>query len=59
MDLYLDRLTSQVHTLDEEIALHDALCSAQAQETKALKEALSNTSTELEVCVLLRVCSVF
>lgn len=45
----MDRLTSQVHSLDEQIALHDALCGAQAQETKALKEALSEASMELEV----------
>ena len=33
-DLYLDHLTSRTHSLDEQLALYDAQCSGQAQETK-------------------------
>ena len=48
-DLYLDKLTSQIAGLEEEIALHDAQYSAQCQETKAVKENLTEASLELEV----------
>lgn len=48
-DLYLDRLTSQIASLEEQIALYDAQYSAQCQETKAVKENLTEASLELEV----------
>ena len=48
-DLYLDHLTSRTHSLDEQLALYDAQCSGQAQETKAIKEALTEATMELEV----------
>ena len=48
-DLYLDRLTSQIASLDEQIALYDAQHSAQYHETKAVKENLTEASLELEV----------
>ena len=55
-DLYLDHLTSKAHGLEEELALLEVQRSAQAQETKAVKEALSDATMELEVCV--HVCGV-
>ena len=48
-DLYLDRLTSQIASLEEQLALYDAQYSAQCQETKAVKENLTEASLELEV----------
>ncbi len=48
-DLYLDHLTSRTHGLEEQLALYDAQCSAQTQETRAIKEALSEATMELEV----------
>ena len=48
-DLYLDRLTSQIASLEEQIALYDAQHNAQCQETKAVKENLTEASLELEV----------
>lgn len=48
-DLYLDHLTSRTHDLDEELALLEVQRSAQAQETKAVKEALTDATMELEV----------
>ncbi|XP_033121483.1 coiled-coil domain-containing protein 40-like [Anneissia japonica] len=47
-DLYVNRLTENVDKLREEIALHEAQCSAQAEETKAAKEALSEARMEIE-----------
>ena len=49
-DLCLDRLTFQVHDLEEQLALSDMQCSAQSKETKAVKEALTDATMELEVC---------
>ncbi|CAI8056769.1 Coiled-coil domain-containing protein 40 [Geodia barretti] len=51
-DLYLDRLTSQIASLDEQIALYDAQHSAQCHETKAVKENLTEASLELEALLL-------
>ena len=48
-DLYLERLTQQSHELEEQLALYDAQASAQLQETRAVKEALTDASMELEV----------
>ena len=50
-DLYLDRLTSQIASLEEQLALNDAQYSAQTQETKAVKENLTEANMELEVHV--------
>lgn len=48
-DLFLDQLTQRIQQLDEQIALYDAQCSVQAQETKAVREAVTEASMELEV----------
>ena len=48
-DLYLDRLTSQIASLEEQLALYDAQYSAQSQETRAVKNSLTEASLELEV----------
>lgn len=48
-DLYLDKLTSQIASLEEQLALYDAQYSAQSQETKAVKESVTEASMELEV----------
>ena len=50
-DLYLDRLTSQISNLEEQLALSDAQYSAQCQETKAVKENLTEANMELEVSI--------
>lgn len=47
-DLYIDRLTERVEQLREMIAMYEAQQAAQAQETKAAKEALSEARTEIE-----------
>ena len=48
-DLYLDRLTSQIVSLEEQLSLYDAQYSAQCQETKTVKESLTEANMELEV----------
>ena len=50
-DLYLDKLTRQIATLEEGISLFNAQYAAQSQETKAVKESLAEASMELEVHV--------
>ena len=50
-DLYLDRLTGQIAGLEEQLDLCDAQYSAQCQETKTVKESLTEASMELEVHV--------
>ncbi len=40
---------SRTHSLEEQLALYDAQCRAQSQETRAIKEALSEAVMELEV----------
>ena len=57
-DLYLDCLTFQVHDLEEQLALSDVQCSAQAQETKAMKESLTDATMEVEVCAYVEVVCV-
>ena len=44
----MDRLTSRIHDLEEQIAIFDIQHKAQAQETKAVKEVLTEASMELE-----------
>ena len=48
----------QVHDLEEQLALSGIQCSAQAQETKAVKEALTDATVELEVCAYVKVVCV-
>lgn len=48
-DLYVDRLVEQVDKLREDIALTEAQLTAQLEETKAAREALSEASMEIEV----------
>lgn len=48
-DLYLEKLTSTIYKAEEQLALYGAQCDAQTQETKAIKEAVSEASLELEV----------
>ncbi|PIK45458.1 hypothetical protein BSL78_17690, partial [Apostichopus japonicus] len=47
-DLYVDRLTENVDKLREQIALYEAQCQAQNEETKAAKEALFEARSEIE-----------
>ena len=51
-DLYLDHLTSKAHGLEEELDLLEVQRRAQAQDTKAVKEALTDATMELEVCAV-------
>ena len=48
-DMYVDRLTEEVQRAEEQVALYRAQCSAQSQDTQAVKEALSEAAMELEV----------
>ena len=48
-DLYVDRLTEEVQRLEEQVALYKAQCTAQAQDSQAVKEALTEAAMELEV----------
>ena len=50
-DIYLDRLTRQIASLEEQLSLYDAQYTAQSQETKAVKENLTEADMELEVHV--------
>ena len=50
--------TFQVHDLEEQLALSDVQCSAQAQETKAMKESLTDATMEVEVCAYVEVVCV-
>lgn len=45
----MDRLVEQVDKLREDIALTEAQLTAQLEETKAAREALSEASMEIEV----------
>ena len=48
----------QVHDLEKQLALSDMQCGAQAQETKAVKEALTDATMKLEVCAYVEVVCV-
>ncbi|XP_071132695.1 coiled-coil domain-containing protein 40-like [Mytilus edulis] len=51
-DLYVDRLVETVDKLKEEIAMFEAQITAQLEETKAAKEALSDAHMEIEAIQL-------
>uniref|UniRef100_A0A3B4A5Z1 Coiled-coil domain containing 40 n=1 Tax=Periophthalmus magnuspinnatus TaxID=409849 RepID=A0A3B4A5Z1_9GOBI len=46
-DLYVERLTKEMERLTEQVALYNAQTSAQADETQAAKEALSEAEMEM------------
>ena len=50
----MNRLTEEVQRLEEDVALYGAQRAAQEQETKAVKEALSEAVMELEVGTYVR-----
>uniref|UniRef100_A0A2K6FWH2 Coiled-coil domain 40 molecular ruler complex subunit n=1 Tax=Propithecus coquereli TaxID=379532 RepID=A0A2K6FWH2_PROCO len=47
-DLFVDQLTNKAKQLEENIALFEAQCSAQAEDTRTLRKAVSEASTEIE-----------
>ncbi|ELK12282.1 Coiled-coil domain-containing protein 40 [Pteropus alecto] len=47
-DLHVDQLTTQTNQLEEQVALFEAQAYAQAQDTRALKQALSEACTEID-----------
>nr|KAF6455148.1 coiled-coil domain containing 40 [Rousettus aegyptiacus] len=47
-DLHVDQLTTQANQLEEQVALFEAQAYAQAQDTRALKQALSEACTEID-----------
>lgn len=47
----MERLSGTIYKNEEQLALYGAQCDAQIQETKAIKEAVSEASLELEVIV--------
>ncbi|XP_010775222.1 coiled-coil domain-containing protein 40, partial [Notothenia coriiceps] len=53
-DLYVERLTKDKERLTEQIAMYEAQAKAQAEETHAAKEALSEAEMEMESLVLAR-----
>ncbi|XP_060027838.1 coiled-coil domain-containing protein 40 isoform X2 [Erinaceus europaeus] len=46
-DLYVDQLTTKVHQLEEQIAMLEAQYCAQAEDTRTLRKAGSEASTEI------------
>ncbi|KAG8507499.1 Coiled-coil domain-containing protein 40 [Galemys pyrenaicus] len=48
-DLYVDQLTSQAKQLEEQSALLEAQHCAQAEDTRALRKAVSEACTEIDV----------
>ncbi|XP_041790181.1 coiled-coil domain-containing protein 40 [Chelmon rostratus] len=53
-DLYVKRLTKTMERLTQQIAMYEAQSSAQAEETQAAKEALSEAEMEMESLVMAR-----
>uniref|UniRef100_UPI003AAAC844 coiled-coil domain-containing protein 40 n=1 Tax=Centroberyx gerrardi TaxID=166262 RepID=UPI003AAAC844 len=53
-DLYVERLTKDMERLMEQIAMYEAQAAAQAQETQAAKEALSEAQMEMDSLVMER-----
>ncbi len=51
-DVYVEHLTSELNNLEEQLGLAQAQCTAQAQETKAIREILTDATMELEVSTL-------
>lgn len=47
--MYVENLTGTIYKNGEQLGLYGAQCDAQIQETKAIKEAVSEASLELEV----------
>lgn len=45
----MEKLSNTINKHEEQLAVYDAQCNAQTQETKAIKEAVSEASLELEV----------
>lgn len=45
----MERLSGAIYKNEEQLALYGTQCDAQIQETKAIKEAVSEASLELEV----------
>lgn len=45
----MEHLTSELHNLEEQLTLAQAQCTAQAHETRAIKEILTDATMELEV----------
>ncbi|KAM4585269.1 coiled-coil domain-containing protein 40 [Odontesthes bonariensis] len=48
-DLYVERLTKEMERLTQQIAMYEAQASAQAEETRAAKEALSEAEMKMEL----------
>ncbi|XP_072240038.1 coiled-coil domain-containing protein 40 [Leuresthes tenuis] len=48
-DLYVERLTKEMERLTQQIAMYEAQASAQAEETGAAKEALSEAELKMEL----------
>nr|XP_046258864.1 coiled-coil domain-containing protein 40 isoform X2 [Scatophagus argus] len=53
-DLYIERLTKDMERLTQQIAMSEAQVSAQAEETQAAKEALSEAEMEMESVAMAR-----
>ena len=50
-DLCVNRLTEEVQNLEEQVALYAAQTKVQTEESRSLKDAITESATELEVCV--------
>ncbi|XP_044044651.1 coiled-coil domain-containing protein 40 [Siniperca chuatsi] len=53
-DLYVERLTKDMEKLTQQIAMYEAQASAQAEETQAAKQALSEAEMEMESLAISR-----
>uniref|UniRef100_A0A8C5UQU2 Coiled-coil domain 40 molecular ruler complex subunit n=1 Tax=Microcebus murinus TaxID=30608 RepID=A0A8C5UQU2_MICMU len=51
-DLFVDQLTSKAKQLEEDIALCEAQCTAQAEDTRTLRKAVSEASTEIDAITM-------
>ncbi|XP_008303234.1 coiled-coil domain-containing protein 40 [Stegastes partitus] len=53
-DMYVERLTKDMEGLTQQIAMYEAQANAQAEETLAVKEALSEAEMETELLLMAR-----
>ncbi|XP_035036633.2 coiled-coil domain-containing protein 40 [Hippoglossus stenolepis] len=53
-DLYVERLTKELERLTQQVAMYEAKASAQAEETQAARQVLSEVQMEMESLVMMR-----
>ncbi|CAB1433869.1 unnamed protein product [Pleuronectes platessa] len=53
-DLYVERLTKELERLTQQVAMYESKASAQAEETQAARQVLSEVEMEMESLVMMR-----